>query len=214
MKGLRLFSNARYAQAPPLGPRGLEAASFFGLKRHQFRRQILPEIDISLTAGELCCIVGPSGTGKTLLLESFYAGCKDRAVIVSPLSPKPDAHTLVDAGRGTAAEVMSCLYHCGLRDAYAMLSSPDWLSGGERFRFMLSRAVASGVDFVFCDEFCSSLDDISAVSVGRYVRSLADTANLSFVLAGWREDILDIIAPDIIIYTGSPEGFIIQRRAE
>ena len=118
----------------------------------------------------------------------------------------------IGASTGSLTGAMKCLYHCGLRDAFTMLSRREWLSGGERFRLLLAQAITTDAEFIFCDEFCSSLDDITAVSVSAYIRSLADIATAGFVLAGWREDIIDLLSPEILIYTGSPAGLVIRRR--
>ena len=212
MKSIRLFSKTRYSDAAGPGSRGLEAAAFFGLKKHQFRRRIImPEIDISVKTGQVCLITGPSGTGKTLLLKSLYACAGSRAAMASSRCEPEKFTTLVDASTGSAFQAMKRLYRCGLRDAYAMLSHREWLSGGERFRFSLSQALAADAEFIFCDEFCSSLDDVSAVSVSRCIRSLADAGRVGFVLAGWREDIIELLSPEIIISRGSPAGLVIRR---
>ncbi|AQQ71296.1 Aliphatic sulfonates import ATP-binding protein SsuB [Limihaloglobus sulfuriphilus] len=210
MKPYNLRSSVLYAAAPRLSSSGLEAAAFFGLKKSHFDdRLIRPAMDINIYAGDICLITGASGSGKTQLLEEFFYSAAPLACMADA-NPAEAGRPLIDQLGGTVFERLKSLYACGIREAYTMFSTPKQLSRGECFRFELCRAILSGKRLIFCDEFCSCLDDLSGAALCRHIRELANRDGYSFVLSSANEEIAKALKPDIIIYTNAQSQPVIR----
>lgn len=142
-------------------------------------------------------IVGPSGSGKTTVARSAYGDRfveggfrweKNRAVVdhFGKLSIKHVTQTLTSVG---------------------FSSPPSWvkphhvLSGGERFRCDLARALLRPGDLVAFDEFTSVVDrnvaKIGSAAIAKSIRS--GRINKKFVAVSCHYDILDWLEPDWVL---------------
>jgi len=79
------------------------------------------------------------------------------------------------------------------------LNKPVNLSEGQKYRYRLAKALASGKQFIFADEFCSALDRITASVIAWNIRRFADKNKVTFILASSHDDILIDLEPDILI---------------
>ena len=61
------------------------------------------------------------------------------------------------------------------------------------------QALARGLRLLVADEFCSTLDRLCARAVAYRVRRLADTHGLTVVAASAHDDLLEDLAPDVLI---------------
>ncbi len=111
------------------------------------------------------------------------------------------------------AEAMALLSNVGLSDVFSMLNSPGKLSEGQKYRYRLAAALAliegenpqhkvEGLPvrkYIFADEFCSSLDRITAAVIAYNVRKFAKRNGITFFLASAHEDILADLQPDVLV---------------
>ena len=144
-------------------------------------RFVVGPVDLHLSPGEYCGLVGPSGAGKTLLLEAV-AGVRSTAdgrVLIDGqdltgappekrgvglvfqdglLFPHLSVAGNVRYGlrRRAAASLDGLVRDLGLTDL--MERSPTSLSGGERQRVALARALAPGPRVLLLDEPLSAVD--------------------------------------------------------
>ena len=101
------------------------------------------------------------------------------------------------------SETLAALGRAGLSDVPCLLTPPALLSEGQKWRYRLARAMMSGRRIIFADEFCASLDRITALATAYQVRRMAERTGCMFVLAGCREDAAAELRPDVVVEAGS-----------
>lgn len=105
----------------------------------------------------------------------------------------------------TLERVCHWLSLAGLNDAAVMLRQPKQLSEGQRHRLRLAQAMAvaerSEADWtvLLIDEFGSTLDRITAAALARSVRRWISRSHVCLVAATTHDDLLEPLAPDVLI---------------
>jgi ABC-type ATPase with predicted acetyltransferase domain len=165
---------------------------------------------IEVEEGDIVYITGPSGAGKSVLLRELEASIPAEERINIDHIELPADKAAVDCINDdlTMIEVLQLLGYAGLSDVFCILTAPANLSEGQQYRFRLACALAAGKKAVFADEFCSSLDRITAAVIAYNVRRFAKRSKVTFFLASSHEDILADLQPDVLVvknFTGPAE---------
>jgi uncharacterized protein len=181
-----------------LTPKVRQVMRMFGVDLERLCQPASHAVEVELGRGEICYITGPSGAGKSLLLRRMYERTGESKVWLDDirLSPKRAA---VDCIKGTAVESLRTLSRAGLSDVFCVLNQPARLSDGQKWRYRLAKAMTSGADFVFADEFCSTLDRVTAATIAWNVRKWSRRTGVTFVLAGCHQDVLADLQPDVVV---------------
>ena len=154
---------------------------------------------VDLSDGQICYITGPSGAGKSVILRSMYDRCdKNERLWLDDIELASDK-CVVDCVDGSVFESLGILAKAGLSDVFAVLNKPALLSDGQKYRYRLARALASGRRVIFADEFCANLDRITAAVVACNLRQFASRSGVSFVLGGTDEHFLADLAADVLV---------------
>ena len=169
---------------------------------------------LKINAGDIVCLAGPSGAGKSVLLAELEKIVPERERINLADITLPDDRTLIDCVTGDVIEGLRFLSIAGLNDCFCILNQPARLSAGQQYRFKLAMALASGRKFVFADEFCSGLDDVTAAVTSYRLRKFAKRTGTTFILAVGRDDILTDLAVDVLIVTRLSGGTEVIYRQE
>jgi len=154
---------------------------------------------IEIEKGDIVYLTGPSGAGKSVLLaELEKAAPVSRRINLADIALPAD-RTLIDCIDADLTESLRFLSVAGLNDCFCILNQPANLSSGQRYRFRLAMALATGKKFIFADEFCSELDNVTSAVISYRLHKFAKSTGTTFILASSRDDILPDLAPDVIV---------------
>ena len=159
----------------------------------------LKPTSLSIATGEFVGLIGPNGAGKTTLLRAALGllpaqGTSSLTLMPLPKRPRHVAYlaqerevtwpiTVEDVvalgwranpdhrGEGIP-QARAFLDHLDLRD-FAGRHIPD-LSGGERGRVLLARALAQGAPLLVADEPCAALDPAQSIRTAKLLRARAE----------------------------------------
>lgn len=174
---------------------------------------ILHDLSLALPQGQVTCVLGPSGGGKTTLLR-VLAGLLplDRGEVIRPdlrasyvfqedrlLLWSTALENLLAVGI-SSEEATQALRTVGLQqDADAL---PQALSGGMRRRLSIARALAYGGDLFFLDEPLRGLDAATAAPVLDALK--AALQGKTALLITHRPDEAFALADRLILVDGPP----------
>jgi len=193
----------------------------FGVSRDMLTTTLFADINFAIQPGDIVLICGPSGAGKTILLSLLETRLLDprhspegligtitvpRQITVSSLSPLLNSRPLVNAlGRVSFEQALFALNVSGLAEAHLYVKRFCELSNGQRYRAMVAKLIASQADIWVADEFCATLDPITANIVSRNLRRCAKQLGVTVILAAanWAEFIHEL-RPDTIIHLRAP----------
>lgn len=175
------------------------------------RNEILRDVDLRVTAGEVLALVGPSGAGKTTLFRALVGEVKlakgavflgEREITDDPLWKR------ARAGVSYLPQTPSVLWDLTVAEnlqTFERLVAPEeplgakrWaekislthrlgirardLSGGERRRLEIGRALIARPRVLVCDEPFAGIDPSGARNIGALLREQAE-AGVGIVLA-------------------------------
>ena len=191
------------AAAP--GRNGVGAAwirSVFGLAEAPPATALRCEAPLHVEPGDVVLLTGPSGSGKSSLLRAAADQLRRRlgdAAVVALQPPADSDQALIDAlGLEPRAAAM-LLAACGLGEAPLLLRRPRQLSEGQRARLSVAQALAARPRALVADEWCATLDRMTAQVVSRNVRRLARRRGVIVLAATCHDDLLDDLQPDVHI---------------
>jgi hypothetical protein len=156
---------------------------------------VVPDASEAWTIG---AIVGPSASGKTTIARAAYGD----AVLQAFDWPRDGA--VIDAfGQADVRELLAALSAVGFNSPPAWLRPYHVLSGGERFRCDLARALLSPRDLIVCDEFTSVVDRtvarIGSAALAKALRRNERGRPRRFVAVTCHYDVLPWLEPDWIL---------------
>lgn len=183
------------APAIPAPFAGLEARSLVIMRGSQ---QIGP-VSFRLGLTGLVALIGPTGSGKTSLLTAIAGQLMPSAGSLTAINPAAigwaaqqplllpgslrdnlalaapaaDDHLLLQVVRMVGLDRLVATRTAGL--ALPLDHRGSGLSGGERRRVGLARAILSGRPLLLCDEPTADLDDASSAAIIRLLTELAGT---------------------------------------
>ena len=134
---------------------------------------VLDHVDLTLSAGEIVCIIGPNGSGKTTLLRALLGliavqdgnvtrrtglriGYMPQRLAIDPTLPITLERFLGLSRNGNAAARRQAMQDTGI--AHLADRPMQGLSGGETQRALLARALLNQPDLLMLDEPAQGVD--------------------------------------------------------
>jgi len=155
--------------------------------------------ELQINKGDIVYITGPSGAGKSILLGELEKSIPASDKVNLNEIKLPVDKSVIDCIDGELLQGLKLLSTAGLNDVFCVLNRPINLSDGQKYRFRLAMALASGKKIIFVDEFCSNLDRITAAAISYNIQRHAKRTGVTFILAGSHEDMLVDLAPDVLV---------------
>jgi len=192
----------------------------FGIKPEQLEYPLISNLTLQVKPKSTVLIIGPSGSGKTLLLSAilgkvrqFRAHPSSRIRIdgdllipenmrIGTLERLPSEKPIVELFGGKSINrAIYLLNMAGLSEAYLYLKRFSELSAGQQYRAMIAKMIDRERNIWIADEFCSTLDAISAHIVAENIKKLSTKfgATLLVAAAHWTY-FVEALKPDVVVY--------------
>jgi ABC-type ATPase with predicted acetyltransferase domain len=193
----------------------------FGVSRDMLTTTLFSNLSFTIDPGDVVLICGPSGAGKTTLLSLLTRRLSNRmdqpeglkgtidvpkTATVSTLGTLSSSRPLVNSlGQSSFENALFALNVSGLAEAHLYVKRFRELSNGQRYRAMVAKLIASEADIWLADEFCATLDPVTANIVSRNLRRCAKELGVTVILAAasWSEFIHEL-RPDTIVHLRAP----------
>jgi ABC-type nitrate/sulfonate/bicarbonate transport system ATPase subunit len=185
---------------------------------------VIKDLSFALPERGIVAILGASGCGKTTLLRllagldlpdggSITSTHRKIAVsfqeprLVPWLSAKENINFVLSEVENSSDKASELLAAVGLADKENAL--PRTLSGGEKQRLSLARALAVGADLLLLDEPFSALDEETKRRVLALVKD-ANPEGLTVVITHDKEDAL-LLGATALVATGTPFSALVEK---
>jgi len=136
-----------------------------------------------------------------LIFQDPFGSLNPRMTVGSIVSEPLKVHSSLP-GSERRARTGELLRRVGLSPAYAR-RYPHEFSGGQRQRIGIARALASGPDFIVCDEPVSALDVSIQGQILNLLSDLQDELNLSYLFIAHNLAVVEHFADEVaVMYLG------------
>lgn len=175
--------------------------------------ELYRDLPVTIGPGRIVYITGDSGAGKSTMLADIRAnvrataGYKDIGDGVYAAGDEGWDTPVIDQVGTGIQDACDLLNQVGISEAFVYLRTPKQLSDGQRYRFMLAKAIdkarsmtaANQQPVIIVDEFLAVLDREVARNVAYQVRRAASKNRLCFVVATTHQDIRADLQPNLTI---------------
>jgi ABC-type nitrate/sulfonate/bicarbonate transport system ATPase subunit/GNAT superfamily N-acetyltransferase len=183
---------------PPVTPSVRGIIEAFGLQGTRLSIEVVKNLKIEASSGNIILVIGPSGTGKSLLLRALDPTFQSRHVKIHRKSERtetysagwmrdlPDEEPIIDvfARQWGVERSIHALNLAGLSEAFVYLKPYRLLSRGQRYRARLADLLVRPEQVWLLDEFCSDLDPLTAgIVASNFRKIIVRTQRVAFVAA-------------------------------
>ncbi|MEM4417432.1 MAG: hypothetical protein QXD32_05180, partial [Nitrososphaerota archaeon] len=201
--GLKLRYVKNLETVPVSSPKALEAAEAFGGGLENLRLEVYRGLELEIEPGMVVYVTGESGGGKSLLLR-YMAGVMARHSGFAPVAASWEIEVdrdrpLIETVKGGLQRSIGILSAAGLSDLFTWLRPHKMLSDGQKLRHLFALALDRGARTVILDEFCSNLDRETAKATAYTIQKYARRNGLTLVVGTAVDDLLEDLAPDLLV---------------
>ena len=155
----------------------------FSISPDDISHKVINNLDLTLNPGEVVLITGSSGSGKTTLLNLLTKGKCTRITgdvqfpsnyRVGTFAAIRSQKALIEVfGNRDIRFALHLMGLVGLSDAFVYLKRFEELSNGQQYRAKLAQLIAGGYNTWVADEFCATLDLVTANVVANKLQKIA-----------------------------------------
>jgi len=188
---LSVKCNVEFSTRAEVTDRTLAVCEAFGLGVDEAQHFVVfDDFSLDFNRGDLICLTGDSGGGKSLLLNAFKSYFGEEAIGLDELEVDPE-ETLVEGIGKDVTEAIRILSFCGLNDAFLFLRKYKELSEGQKYRYKLAKLMNRNDKSVWIvDEFCATLDRVMARVIAFLLQKVARKCGKTVVVASTHSDFL------------------------
>ena len=172
---------------------------------------IVKNFDFNLEKGKIYYICGYSGSGKSSILREIHKQIDQKDCTVTYIEKWQDLNIpnkpLIEFFNNKSTdERLSLLSKCGLGEAWKLISHYNDLSDGEKFRFILYHNIlkldssSAQHKILIFDEFCATLDRVTAKAIANNITKLRDMFGITFILASAHDDLIEYLHADVTVF--------------
>ncbi len=186
----------------------------FGVTPGSIKATVIKSLDFSIKPKEVVLIAGASGSGKTTVIDllrdrgqarpnmvlegNCFVGRDARVGVLQPIRSTLPIIQLV--GGNDTRRALHVLNIAGLTEAFLYFKRFEELSAGQKYRFMLARLIDSAANLWLADEFCSTLDEVTASIVAHNLQRHARRVGATVVVAAPHfETFIRSLKPDRVL---------------
>ena len=182
----------------------------FSISPDNISHKVIHNLSLTIEPGEIILVTGSSGSGKTtfldLLLNKKQVGLSGN--IELPDNYRPGAFSAIRSQRAlievlSRQDIRSTLHLMGivgLSDAFVYLKRFEELSNGQQYRAKLAQLIAGRYNVWIADEFCSTLDLVTANVVADRLQQIARQLGAVLIVASSQpESFTHALRPDKVV---------------
>jgi ABC-type ATPase with predicted acetyltransferase domain len=211
-----------FEQKTDVTERTADIRAAFGVSPEGYENVVLRNFDFEIPPRSVVLLCGISGSGKTSVLSLIKGALKatrgqvilsDNAKIAELVSITED-RALIELVGSNLQDALYALNKVGLAEAKLYLKPYSQLSSGQKYRASVARLVDSDANIWIADEFCSSLDKLTANIVACSVQRHVRRNGITFIAACANpQAYVKALNPDYIVELQA-ERAIIRRREQ
>lgn len=182
----------------------------FSISPEGISHKVIQKLSLTLQPGEVILITGSSGSGKTsllnLLIEGNYPGLEGNIHFpsnyqVGNFMPIRSQKALIEVlGKRDIRSTLYLMGLVGLSDAFVYLKRFEELSNGQQYRAKLAQLIAGGYNVWIADEFCATLDLVTANVVADRLQKTARQLKVLLVVASSQPEVfVQALRPDQVV---------------
>ncbi len=182
----------------------------FSISPDDISHKVINHLDLTLNPGEVILITGSSGSGKTTLLNLLT---KETCTgLTGDIQMPSNCHVgnfaairsqkaLIEVlGNRDIRSALHLMGLVGLSDAFAYLKRFEELSNGQQYRAKLAQLIAVGSNVWIADEFCATLDLVTANVVADRLQKIARQLKALLIVASSQPEVFaQALRPDQVV---------------
>ncbi|MCP8314996.1 MAG: hypothetical protein H3Z53_11610, partial [archaeon] len=184
--------------------RTVEISDAFGIGVDESKEFVIfKDFTIDTNPKDIIYITGESGSGKSVLLKELankISGIDEFGGVIRDSDLEIDKDEILVEGVGKdTKDALNILSMAGLNEAFLFLRRYKELSDGQRYRYKIAKMLDSKKNTWVMDEFCSTLDRVTAKVVAYCVQKVARRQGKTVLVATTHDDLFYDLNPTIHI---------------